>query len=336
MHCTAQRTWRLTVASFCEVSVTSSPQIDALPIGYISSFASSSFHEQLLDRLHDGVYFVDRERRIQYWNKGAELLTGYSSSEVVGKYCFDNLLLHVDGAGRALCLEGCPLAATIQDGECREAEIFLRHKLGHRLPVSLRAAPIMDANGLIIGAVEIFSDVTVKRNIERRVGELENIAFLDPLTGVKSRRYIELKVKQAIEETSQFNRAAGLLMIDVDHFKRVNDTYGHQVGDSVLRAICQTINANLRLGDILGRWGGEEFLLIVRDVNRASLAAVAEKCRMLVAASAIPVRGQHLRVTISVGATLMAADDSDQSVINRTDELMYFSKSSGRNRVTLG
>src|SRR5208283_429737 len=120
---------------------------------------SSSFHEKLLDGIFDGVYFVDVERKLTYWNRGAERLTGYSAGEAVGRPCYDNFLVHVDETGRALCLNGCPLHRTIGDGQAREAEVFLRHKLGHRISVYVRVAPITDQSGQIVGAVEIFSEV---------------------------------------------------------------------------------------------------------------------------------------------------------------------------------
>jgi len=122
---------------------------------------STSFHEKLLDSLYDGVYFVDQDRRITYWNHGAETLTGYTASDAVGRQCFDNFLEHVDEGGCALCVNDCPLAATIGDGQRREAEVYLRHKAGHRIPVSVRVAPLRDTEGLVVGAVEIFTDVQV-------------------------------------------------------------------------------------------------------------------------------------------------------------------------------
>jgi diguanylate cyclase (GGDEF)-like protein/PAS domain S-box-containing protein len=302
------------------------------------SFAEhdSSIREKLLDSLHDGVYFVDKDRKILYWNKGAEHLTGYSAREMIGKHCFDNLLSHVNDAGCALCLNGCPLAATIDDGARRENEIYLRHKLGHRVPVSTRVAPVVDANGTVVGAVEIFSDATAKRQIERRVGELEHLAFLDALTGMPNRRYVELKVSQAIQEVQLFGRSVGLLMFDIDNFKKVNDGHGHEAGDEALRAVCNTISHNLRSGDTLGRWGGEEFLVIVTDVSQSGLGVFADRCRMLVAESAVHVADKVLRVTVSVGATIINTDDTEPSAIKRIDLLMYQSKASGRNRVTLG
>ncbi|MGB7848529.1 MAG: diguanylate cyclase, partial [Candidatus Acidiferrum sp.] len=211
----------------------------------------STFHAKLLDSIFDGVYFVDAERKITYWNRGSESLTGYSASEVVGRHCYDNFLVHVDETGCALCTNACPLTSTILDGQRREAEVFLRHKLGHRVPVSVRVAPITDASGRIIGAVEVFSDVTAKKQIERRVHELEGIAFRDSLTGLPNRRYMELKVKQSLEEYQQFERSFGLLMLDIDHFKQVNDVHGHDAGDAILKAVSETLVKGLREDDIV-------------------------------------------------------------------------------------
>lgn len=291
------------------------------------------FHEQLLDSLYDGVYFVDRDRRITYWNHGAESLSGYSPQEAIGRNCFENFLEHVDGEGCPLCLNGCPLASTICDGQPREAEVYLRHKNGHRVPVSVRVAPLLDTSGHTIGAVEIFTDVTEKKRIERRVGELETLAFHDSLTGLLNRRYVELKVTQAILERQQFGRNYGILMIDVDRFKPVNDTYGHDVGDAVLRSISETLVQSLRPLDIVGRWGGEEFLVLLVDVPPSALAHLADRCRKLVAKSGVTVQGRRLSVTVSIGATLIRDSDSADSGIRRADQLMYLSKSGGRNQV---
>jgi diguanylate cyclase (GGDEF)-like protein/PAS domain S-box-containing protein len=310
--------------------------IEKVPEGAVPIELTPSFYARLLDSLHDGVYFVDNERRILYWNKGAELLSGYTAEETVGRLCAENLLEHVDSKGCALCMGGCPLSEAITDGRTHESDIFLRHKQGHRVAVSVRVSPITDAEGKIAGAVEIFSDLSVKKSFERRVIELENLAFLDALTGVHNRRYIELKVAQTIQEVEQFGRRSGVLLFDVDNFKNVNDRYGHQVGDQVLMAICNTLNKNQRLGDMLGRWGGEEFLLIVRDVNPATLAACAERCRALVASTFVILEdGGQVNITASVGATMLRNGDTGAAVIKRVDELMYKAKSGGRNCVSL-
>jgi PAS domain S-box-containing protein len=121
-----------------------------------------SLHDRPPDGFYDGVYFVDRERRITYWSKSAEQLTGYPASEAVGRHCFDNFLMHVDSQGCPLCLSGCPLTVTIADGKRRETEMFLRHKLGHRIPVFVRVAPALSEAGRFVGASAVFSNLPAK------------------------------------------------------------------------------------------------------------------------------------------------------------------------------
>jgi diguanylate cyclase (GGDEF)-like protein/PAS domain S-box-containing protein len=298
-------------------------------------FQSRNFHEQLIDSLYDGVYFVDSERTITYWNQGAEELTGYAAKEAVGKHCFDNFLNHLDDQGCKLCMGGCPLSYTLSDGERRETEVFLQHKSGHRVPVSVRVSPILDSSGAVVGAVEIFTDVSAKKQLERRAVTLEKMAFNDVLTGIPNRRFTQLKVKEAIQETRHFARSIGIVFIDLDDFKLVNDRYGHDRGDVVLRTVSRTLSNALRPGDFLGRWGGEEFLAIILDVSTDALTALAERSKILLAQSPTETEASRIHITASIGATLIRATDTQASVVSRADELMYRSKSLGRNRVTV-
>lgn len=297
---------------------------------------SSSFYEKLLDTMYDGVYFVNRDRKMTYWNAGAERLSGYSSADAIGKHCFDNFLAHVDETGKPLCTSACPLSAAMADGQAKEAEIYLRHKDGHRVPISVRVLPMRNSAGAIVGAVEVFSDSTAKRRAEKRVGELENLAFRDALTNLPNRRYLELKLAQALQDHQQFGRECGLLLFDLDRFKQVNDAHGHEVGDAVLKAVAETLVQSLRTVDLVGRLGGEEFLVLMPDVQAMVLGDLAERCRLLIAQSSVAHGATRVSVTASIGATLLSHTDSAATAIRRADELMYQSKRSGRNRTTAG
>ena len=264
-------------------------------------------------------------------------MTGYSAAEAVRHHCFDNFLMHVDQAGCQLCLGGCPLGKTIADGKNREADLFLRHHEGHRVPVRIRVAPIHTEDGGIVGAVEIFSDMTAVKKLERMAGDLEDLAYYDALTRVANRRYIELKVHQALQEIERFGRAYGIVLVDIDRFKAVNDRYGHQMGDSTLKTLCQTLAHCIRPGDTIGRWGGDEFLVIARDVTAASLEQLAERCCRMIDATLVPIAtGAPLRIQASVGATLLRPGDHCSVALHRADQLMYASKDAGRNCVHLG
>jgi|SRR5580692_742251 PAS domain S-box-containing protein len=116
----------------------------------------SSSDERLVEALRDGIYFVDRERKITHWNEGAESVSGHSAADTVGKYCYNNILGHVDERGTPLCTKGCPLASVMLDGKRREVEIYMMHKAGHALAVSVHAQAIFNSAGAIVGAVEMF------------------------------------------------------------------------------------------------------------------------------------------------------------------------------------
>lgn len=295
---------------------------------------NDKFHKQLVDNLYDGVYFVDTERRITYWNKGAERITGYLSEMVVGRCCNSNLLNHVTDGGRLLCEDGCPLTATLADGEQREAEVHLRHMEGYRVPVLIRVSPIKDEEGAIIGAVEIFSNNQSLFSMRRKLTELERKALYDALTGLSNRGFVEARIRSALEEFRQHGIPFGFLMIDVDRFKSINDTHGHAVGDRVLKTLARTFDLHLRTTDICGRWGGEEFVVALMNMDERRLVLVAEKLRAMIEQSVIRTRNGDEKVTISIGATLVHENDTLESLLERADALLYQSKQNGRNCVT--
>jgi len=296
--------------------------------------SKNSFYQTILDNLFDGVYLVDRNRLINYWNKGAERITGFSGANVIGHKCYENILMHVDRTGKLLCNSGCPLVYTMEDGISREAEVYLHHSDGHRIPVLVRVNPLRNEAGEIVGAVESFSDDSNTLKERRRADAYKKEALEDTVTGIGNRRYIESKLHTALIESIQLGTQMGLLMVDIDHFKRVNDAFGHEVGDQALRMVAKTLESNIRGSDFLGRWGGEEFVLIIQDLNRESLKEVAEKLCALVGSAQLKTTKGAIKLTVSIGAILSYPEDTPETIITKADELMYKSKKAGRNQVT--
>jgi diguanylate cyclase (GGDEF)-like protein/PAS domain S-box-containing protein len=293
-------------------------------------------YARIIESLHDGLYFVDTNRIITYWNKAAERISGYTAAGVVGKSCADNILTHVDGEGRSLCLGLCPLAKTIADGEDREAEVYMHHKDGHRVPVFVRVSALKGPDNNIIGGIELFTDISNISANNLRIIELEKLALIDNLTQLANRNYLEKEIHARFEEKKRFNIPFGILFIDIDHFKRVNDTYGHDVGDEVLKFVAQTFIANSRPFDLYGRWGGEEFIGIIRNITTDNLARLGDRLRLLIEHS-YTIRGdKKFHVTVSLGATSVNENDSLERLIKRADTLLYESKRLGRNRLTIG
>jgi len=294
------------------------------------------FYKDIIDNLYDGVYFVDRDRTITYWNKGAERITGYSAAETIGRACRDNLLNHVTANGVQLCLNNCPLAAAMEDGREREAEVYVHHADGHRVPIIVRASVLRDKENNIIGAIESFSNNASVIDARNKLRQLRRVVTTDALTGIGNRSFVEGRLSAVVAEHQQNASMAGLLFMDVDHFKQFNDNHGHNVGDDVLRMVSKTIRYALRATDTLGRWGGEEFIAILYDMQDIeTLRIPAEKVRALVEHSQLRVDGAGLAVTLSIGATLLREDDTPETIVQRADQLMYKSKQAGRNRVTV-
>jgi diguanylate cyclase (GGDEF)-like protein/PAS domain S-box-containing protein len=293
-------------------------------------------YSNIFDNLYDGLYFVDRNRVIQYWNRAAERISGFKAEEVVGRSCSDNILTHVDAGGDNLCQGMCPLAKTMVDGVPRQAEVFLHHKDGHRVPISVRTSTLTDQDGKILGGVELFSDISNYKLIELRARELEAMALLDSLTGLANRNYLQKEFLMRCEEQKRFGVHFGVLFMDIDHFKTFNDTYGHEVGDRVLKLVASTLANNSRPFDVFGRWGGEEFIGLIRNVTHQQLEHIGNRVRVLVNSSYITLEDYKLQVSVSIGATLVRENDSIDTLLKRADTLLYESKREGRNRLKIG
>ena len=292
-------------------------------------------HEQILEHLGDGVCFVAPDRTIVYWNRGAECLTGYSPAEVVGRRCNDNVLCHVDAAGASLCEGRCPLVAAVADGRDHEAEAWLRHADGSRRPVRIRTSPIRDDGGRVVGAVEVFDDASDLMAARRHAAAARHDALVDELTHVPNRRFLDMMLAARAEDLERYATPYAVLMADVDHFKRVNDRFGHATADEALRVIAATLEGAVRKGDFLGPWGGEEFLALAQHVDPAQVSALAERLRALVASAAVQTPSGPLAVTVSVGAAVARWGEPAASVLERADTALHDAKAGGRNRVAV-
>jgi len=154
--------------------------------------------EAVLEHLYDGLYVTDTERNIRYWNKAAEEISGFCPAQVLGTSCADNILVHIDADGNELCENGCPLAATIRDGQPRKAEAYLHHRAGHRVPVSVRITPLRSEQGEIVGAIQLFTEMSDGESLKARIAELQQLALVDPLTQMPNRRHLESRFTRTL------------------------------------------------------------------------------------------------------------------------------------------
>ena len=292
-----------------------------------------AFYKHLLDHLAEGVYFVDRERRILYWNRGAEAISGYAAEDVIGTRCSDAILEHVDDCMTFLCKGNCPLARAIDSGQPVEKRVFLLHKEGHRIPVDVKVAPVRDEKGEIAGAVEVFSDATAVVQVEKLNRELQKLIHVDPLTRVPNRRALMAALEREFLRFNRYATPISVIFADIDHFKKVNDTLGHTAGDGALQWVARKLSTSVRKTDMVGRYGGEEFVILLPATPPEAAVVTAEHMRAQISTSPCPYTESV--ITISFGVTAARSGDNISSLLDRADAALYTSKREGRNRVSL-
>jgi diguanylate cyclase (GGDEF)-like protein/PAS domain S-box-containing protein len=301
------------------------------------AFVLDDFFKRILDELYDGVYFVTPDRCILYWNAAAERISGYSAAEVVGSYCFDNLLDHTDSEDCHLCHDRCPLVATMESRTRSRKRVWLRHRSGDRIAVEVRTSPVLDERGRLLGAVEVFRDAGADVALESAYRSAREQAQKDPLTGLANRRSLTAFVTEQLALSGRSGRRFSLMMLDLDHFKAVNDRLGHAAGDQVLTEVARILNDSCREIDLAARYGGEEFTIVLPATTTEQARSIAERIRAQVqercfAADSTAGPPAHA-LTLSIGIAEAGPEDDLTSLISRADAALYVAKLEGRNRV---
>lgn len=292
-------------------------------------------YQSILDHVSDGVYTLDGRRHILQWNRGAEELTGYSAAEVVGRSCSDNVLVHIDGAGKCLCKSGCPVSATLADGQERQADVFLHHKDGHRVPVRVSVIPLRDASGKVVAAVETFHANSEIIGLRRSVEKLKQWSQIDLETGIAGRRAAEAALNARVEEMRRFGWSFAILLAEIDFYNSFKENLSAEMLSRLVRMVGRSLKSSLRPFDVAGRWENNEFLLVLANVGLDELPAIAERCRMLVEASFLHTPVGPLGATVSLGGTAVEERDNSETLLRRAQVCLLESRNCGRNRATL-
>lgn len=216
------------------------------------------------------------------------------------------------------------------DGSNRQAELYLKHKDGHRVPVSVRVSPLRDEQGKIIGGIELFTQTNTRDDLQSRLRKLERLSLLDDLTQLPNRRYLETELGSQLNMHDRKGVPFSILLVDIDHFKQVNDRYGHQIGDLVLKSLAKSMSGVTRSFDTIGRWGGEEFLGIFPNTEKEDLKVVAEKIPTVARHTQIP--NNKLLVSVTTGCAVVRSSEDKTSLIQLADEALYRGKETGRGK----
>ncbi len=241
------------------------------------SDAAPAFHERLLESMDDGVVFVDSRLKILKWNRAVELLTGVSAAGAEQQQWDPATLRLRDENQKPIPAEKCPLINAIRVGASLRKRLFISDAQGENRSVDAYAAPVLGSDGTVCGATLLLQDTSSQTNLERRVQRLNEKVKEDPLTGVANRAGFDRAHERFVHAQLECGSPYSLIICDLDHFKRINDTFGHQAGDQALIGFSSLLKKLEPNGGLVARYGGEEFVALCPDYDNNRATALAEQ-----------------------------------------------------------
>lgn len=299
----------------------------------------SIMFSQVFDMVDIGLVILDKELRVQYWNRWMQLHSNIVHDQIQGSLICDVF----PNLKRPRFLNNCKAVFTFGNF------CFFSQKLHRYLfpfkPISsfdtgfqfmqqnCTMGPLRNEQGDITHLFIAVHDVTEAVNFEQRLVALN---MIDALTGVNNRRSLEAHLRDEVDRHKRYSHPLSLIMFDIDHFKNVNDTYGHQCGDFVLQKIAEIVGNTIRTEDVLARYGGEEFCCVLPETSAASAMILAERLRKKIADHVFEFQKERIRVTISLGVSFMNAGTSTADMLlKKADDGLYAAKNGGRNQIKM-
>ena len=287
----------------------------------------------ITENTRDVVWQLDRELRFTYVNAADERMRGYAREEVISR-SFKDMITPTGYPVVDQAMQRKHTVAARESGTGAESfDVEMICKDGNLLWVEINSTPIHDKSGSIVGYIGVTRDATQRRETHEKLREQ---TIRDPLTGLFNRRFLDESLERELSRARRDKLPLSLLMIDIDRFKDLNDTYGHQAGDEVIKRLGELIRNGARSADLPCRYGGEEFLLVLPNMTLDRACERAEQWRIAFASEKIEFGGISLSSTFSVGvAAYPDHGDSSEALIRIADQALYTAKHSGRNRVVV-
>ena len=282
----------------------------------------ADFFREVLDGLQTGVYAVDPGGKILFWNAGAERITGYLRQEMMGRTSSDNFLGLADSDGNELNGAVSPLAIAIRDGKPINAQVSLRHKEGHNVPVDLYSFAIRGSNNSVIAAVESFQESVAVAEWDRRQGKLASYGCLDPASGVLTHGVIQSHLRELLGTFAEHPVPFSILCMEIDTLEKIQARDGPGAVASVLRIVGQTLENSLRPTDFVGRWQGNQFLAILLECSIGELPRAADRLRRMISSSKVTWWGDPLPISASLGGASVQHGDTVETLVLRAEEAL--------------
>jgi diguanylate cyclase (GGDEF)-like protein/PAS domain S-box-containing protein len=294
----------------------------------MSVFHDSEICRGILESLPAGLCVVDMQKKIVFWSDGAERITGHLRHEVIGHSCVSETLLHCDQPAYEFCSEFCgelrgedsPVALAIKTSHSVEATGFLHHKAGYEIPVRIRAVPVHNQHGSIIGAVETFEELQATATSDPR-GDSPNLpGCVDEVTNVASETLMRSHLRETLATFVELHVPFGVLclrLVGLPHFRA---SLGPEATSSLLRVVARSLDNALWPTDFIGRWSVDQFLVILNNCSQEALPAVRERVRRRLAGDAIEWWGERRSLPLSIGDASAQPGDRVESLIQRAQK----------------
>lgn len=278
---------------------------------------------RLFENMSDVYYRTDKNGVVQMVGPGVRKVLGYEPEEIVGRRAEDFYPTPQDRDALKQALR--------EKGEVMDFPGQMVRKDGYVIDISINSRALYDARGEFAGVEGIYRDITERKMLER---ELMRLATTDPLTGIANRRAFLGHVQEALSRCERYGGRLALLLLDMDHFKSINDRYGHATGDAVLVRAVRVVQQELRETDFFGRLGGEEFCVALLEADKCDAMAVAERICARMQELRFEHEGVSFVVSVSIGITAYCRGDRLEQVLERADRALYSAKEGGRNRAS--
>ena len=304
-------------------------------------------HQYIVDRSNIGVLALDSDMNVTLWNKFMEHHSGVKADQIIGKCIFD-FFPNISKAWLKSKVESVFLLKNFAftNWEQRPFVFEFKHNRSvtgaviDHMRQNCSLFPVKNAAGEVEQVVMTVIDVTdssiYQCMLEEAKNKLEELSIKDALTGIYNRRYLQQRLESEFNRACRYSEPLTLIIFDLDKFKNINDTFGHQAGDIVLQDVAARLDTVLRNTDICGRYGGEEFLVILPNSGISGAAALAERIRVCIEAMPVKHHDVVIDVTISLGVAQFTKDITNyEQLVHCADVALYASKQSGRNAVTV-
>ena len=280
----------------------------------------------LMNSVPIACYVLKPDFTILFWNHEAERLLGFSAQEMVGFKCVDMPLGCSYATNNDVLKECCPAIYVLATGRPKTMQMVMRHKNGEKVLISNTLVPIADDGGHIYELVSFFTPILGNEKDKRLLREVYQLATRDPVTNLPGRTFMEECINEALELYRRTNHKFAVLFADVDNFHDINNSYGHQAGDMVLRSFGDALLKHGRKTDDFCRWGGDEFVGLLQLKDKEELRGAARRFMGIAESSSIQDGDNTIVCRVSIGMTVVRDGDDLSSLVNRADRYMFEAK----------